>query len=383
MAIDTVKLISPELTEEQAGIIQQACVLRSAVEVASGEVLYSLTTGSLLGSWDSRVSVRIDRERWSVSPEDRLQRRQGQSTRSLVRKNPCAPYVVIEGSVHKAMLGHNLFGGPCELLPACQWLVADVAGRLGVTLPAAQLWEVARVDWAEVYDLGRFVACEEYVSGLNMAQFPRRKVVRYGSESLMSAGTTTALKVYHKGPEFSAHDRKRVSAWLPSEELTALQHRANGILRVEVSIKAKKLQAEFEGKVTVDRVTREWLEEVHDREVARLLKEAEDTMQTVRTHREVSRRLADMYGRRLANTLFGTWMQLAALGEAEVQKTMTKTTWYRQRKYLMDAAISWQGADVHITPRKSALPPGFSPIRSDARRLFEIDPTVREKLGIL
>lgn len=380
--LDTVKLVSPALGESDAEAIERACVLRSAVEVATGELVYSLTTGSLLGSWDSRVSVRVERERWEVGWQDRLKREQGQDNRSLVSKHACEPYLIIEGSVHKALLGHNVFGGPVCFQGACRWFVAAVAERLGLGLPCADDWEVQRVDWAEVYELGSWEACKEYVSGLNMAQFPRRKVVRYGSESLMSVGKTTALKFYHKGPEFHSHDRKRLSAWHDSDGLEALQRRANGILRVETSIKARKLQQDFEGKPRVKEVESAWLCEVHDREVTRLLREAQGEMDIVRTHREVSRRLSEVYGQRLANTLFGTWLQLSALGEAEVRKTLSKPTWYRQRKQLVEARVSWHGGDVVLAPSKSAVPAGFSPVRSDPRRLIEIDRTVHEKLGI-
>lgn len=385
--LDTVKLVSPALGEPEAEAIERACVLRSAVTVATGELVYSLTTGSLSGSWDSRVSVRVEREswdpdRWEPDWKERLRTIEGETFTAGSTKRRSAPYLVVEGSVHKALLGHNIYGGPVCVQAACRWFVADVAERLGLALPCGDEWEVQRVDWAEVYELGSWEACEEYVSGLNMAQFPRRKVVRYGAESLMSVGKTTALKFYHKGPEFHSHDRKRLSAWHDSDGLEALQRRANGILRVETSIKARKLQQDFEGKPRVKEVESAWLCEVHDREVTRLLREAQGEMEIVRTHREVSRRLSEVYDQRLANTLFGTWLQLSALGEAEVKKTMKKATWYWQRKRLVDAQVSWHGSDVIVRPSKSAVPAGFSPVRSDPRRLIEVDPTIREKLGI-
>ena len=62
--LDTVRLRSGSLSEELAGRIEQSCHRRQGVEIATGEVLYSFTTGSLSGSWDDRVSVRVLRDEW-------------------------------------------------------------------------------------------------------------------------------------------------------------------------------------------------------------------------------------------------------------------------------------------------------------------------------
>jgi II/X family phage/plasmid replication protein len=277
-------------------------------------------------------------------------------------------------------MGHNVYGGPLPPVLSCCWFVDNVAARLKVSLPYAEDWQVQRIDWAEAYELPSFEACEEYISGLNMAQFPRREVIRYGSESLMSPGRTTAVKVYHKGPEFHAHDRRVLRERLDPVELAALQLRANCILRFETSIKARKLTDDFSGKPQVMQLTQSYLESVHDREAARLLKEAKTEVETVRTHREVKRRLYETYETRLATTLFGTWLQLAALGEKEFRKYSSRATYFRQKKQLVEAGISWNAADVQVVPRCTAIPSGFSPVRLDPRRLTDEAEEVRLQL---
>ncbi|RYF50967.1 MAG: replication protein [Cytophagaceae bacterium] len=374
--IDTVKLASPHISEADAQLIERACVLRSEVEVSSGDVHWQITTASLAGSYDHRVSVRVEREEWqsTIVENDR-----GKSV--VTGKAPCAPYIVIEGSVHKALLGHNVFGGPQSVALSCCWFVDHVGSLLGVQLPHAEDFTCERMDVATAFKLPSYEACAEFVGGLNLARFPRRKVIRYGDESLLSPGTTTAFKVYHKGPEFSAHDRKRLREHMEPSELLALQEQANCILRLETSIKAKKLQADFKRKPVVVDLDIAYLERVHDRETARLLREADNDVETVRNCREVSRRLHERYESRLAKTLLGTWMQLAGLGEAEVRRTMSKPTWYRQRKQLTDAGVAWLGTDVHIDRTHSAIPLGFSPVRSDRHRLTEQAESVSYTLG--
>lgn len=369
---DTFRFASPTLTEATIGRIEQNLVHRQATDLATGEIQYDFTSGSLEGSWDSRVSVRVEREEWVAT------KLKGKSNAAY--KVECEPYLVVEGSVHKALLGHNVFGGPlCPALSAA-WFVDNIAGRAGVALPPSEDWRVLRIDWAEAYELSSFEAVQEYVSGLNMASFPRREVHRYGSESIFAPGSTTTVKAYHKGPEFSAHDWPRLKkAGMDHGELVALQERANRILRLETSIKTRKLTEDFGQKPLACELTQEYLENVHDREVARLLKEADIEMQTVRTHREVSRRLQETYDSNLANKLFGMWLQLAAVGEREVRQNMARPTFYRQRKQLMDSGCSWAATDV-VVLKTSAIPAGFSPTRGDRHRLTDEAEQVRLQL---
>lgn len=385
--IDTLRLASPYLPDSVASAIEQACVLRSAVEISTGDVQYSLTTGSLLGSWDSRVSVRVEREEWvtlnragSKWLRDYEQLvRGGVARQATTVKVPCAPYVVVEGSAHKALLGHNVYGGPLEPAITCAWFVDNIAERLGVALPYSEEWRVERVDWAEAFDLGTFEAVQEFISGLNAAEYPRRKPVRYGDTGLMCPGRTTAFKVYHKGPEFYKHDRKRLRDVVGQGVLLDLQERANGILRLETEIKARKLSEQFGEKPQVVQLTREWLEAVHDREAARLLKEGKTEVETVRNHLDVSRRLHSVYDGPLAGSLYATYVMLATTGEKEVRQTMPKTTWYRQKKQLLEAGVSWNGTNLRLSTH-SAIPAGFSPVRGNPLRLTDEAEEVRNQL---
>ena len=365
--VDTVRLRSPHVPEALAGSVADACVVRSAVDMATGVVLYEFTTGSLEGSWDTRVSVRVNRQKW-VNPDGK----------SGAMKVDCAPYLVVEGSVHKALLGHNLTGGPEDPAAACRWFLSDIGRRLGVDLPSSSLWEVDRIDWAEVYDLGRFEAVQEYMHRMNAAVYPRRKVTRYGDEALCCPGYSTSVKLYHKGPEFHAHDWKRWSR-VELEAAGRLQDLANGLLRFEVECHRRKLEAD--GVRLVDDLDRAYLEGVHDREATRLLREGQCDMEAVRTHREVKARLDAHYPGELAGRLFGTWLQFAALGEKVVKASMKPRTFYWQRKKLTDVGVEWLGADVRIVSTLSLVPDGFRPVRSDPRRLSGEHPAVAAALA--
>jgi II/X family phage/plasmid replication protein len=378
--IDTVKLRSPELPEGVAVAIERLLVLRRAIDGPTGEVLYELVSGPLVGSYDHRISCTVKRERWVREALPWRWDAAGRRRKPVVMvQEPCAPYVEVEGSVHKAMLGHNLEGGCSDPLAVCSWFVAFLARGFGVELPPAAVWEVRRIDQAEVFALD-YAGCEAYVRGLALADYPRRRIHRYGDETVFFPGSTTAIKVYHKGPEFSKHDRARLRGVVSSEVVAALQWRANKLLRVEVEIKARKLDTDFQGPPTVGQLTESYITDLFDREIAKMLREGETASEIVRTAEAVLERLYARYSAGQASALYGTWLKFAAHGEKVTRRKMTDRTFYDHRKKLAEAGVSWHGADVAIV-QAGPIPLGFSPIRSDLRRVVGEDPRVVELLA--
>jgi II/X family phage/plasmid replication protein len=369
--LDTLALRSPAICPDAAAAIERHLRTRLGVYNATGEVEYEFCSGSLPGSWASSIAVNVCRDEW-VSV-----RRPGQKRPDVV-KVACEPYLRVEGSVHKALLGHNVEGGPLEPLPAARWFLADVSRRVGLELPQADTWCFDRLDWSEVYNLGNYEAVEAYLNAMSQARYPRRKVLRYSSECVLFPGTTTAFKAYHKGPEFTKHSWRKLatSAEFALSSVEKLQHQANCLLRFECSIKAKKLMADYSGKrPCIHQVSREYLEQVHDRESARVLREGKGDMETVRKTADVEARLYQVYDDRLAAVLYGTWLKMAARGEESLKRAVSARTFYRQRKQLQDAGIAWTGSDVHVAPT-SAIPADFSPVRNSRYRLTQEDPRV-------
>lgn len=366
--LDTLKLESPPLFEELAAEIEASLTTRTAIDNRTGELIYLFNSGSLEGSWDSRIMVQVLRERLQKIPG--VERHQMRS---------CAPFLRIEGSVHKAMLGHNVYGGPESFQASARWFLDHIARDLSVGLPGASEWLVRRADWAECYRMP-YEAIADYIWAMNHVRFPRRKSGRYGEESVTFAGRTTAVNVYHKGPEFYAHDHKRLRSQIPRQQLESLQHAANGIMRAEVQIKARKLDDDFGHKPTVADVTEDYLKPVHDREMARLIREGKSEMKTVRKQKDVLQRLHQLHDQRLAGVLFGTWFQLSTLGEKVTREHISRRTFYRHRQQLQDAGVAWVGSDVLVLDNVCSFPQDFAPIRTDPRRLSGEDPAVVAQL---
>ncbi len=127
-------------------------------------------------------------------------------------------------------------------------------------------------------------------------------------------------------------------------------------------------------------MTRDYLETVHDREASTLLREGQSNMETVRKFREVDNRLRHLYGNELGSILFSTWSRFVAVGEKEARKGMTRATYFRHKKQLQDAGCAWYASDLTLICN-NAIPQGFSPVRSDPRRLTAEAPGIASALA--
>lgn len=377
MAYDTIKLRSPALAPAVIEQVKNMSLRRSGVEMATGEERYVLFAGELLGSWDSRISVIPKDERYVIDKK---------SGRPV--KERCEPFIEIEASVHKVFCGHNVYGGPTDFKQVCRDFVALVEGLLETELPLADYWTVHRVDVALVYRLPKS-ACKEFFDGMQVLSFPRRH--RGSAKYAMAVyfpGKTTTIKFYHKGTEFAVHERSRMRGFFVNlfmhlhgkndpknykraeRKLEALQRLADSRLRVEVEIHSVKLQYDFGTDPLVKEVTDAYLQQTYDKDVERLLREGKQAMDTVRGSRAVLLRLQLVYGQSTGLRLYGFWSSLCTLGDEVTRAQFAKTVFYRNRKLLEDAGVSWRGTDVSVVANDGLLPIDFSPVRTDKRLCF-------------
>ncbi len=375
MAYDTIKIRSPGMDRDFIRAVEQKCILRSGVDLSSGELLYELHTGQLLGSWDSRISVIPKYDEFVVDKN------------GIPRQHACEPYLLVEASVHKVMLGHNVYGGPTVFLDAARYLVRLLGMLLEVDLPIADCWSVMRVDVAHVYHLSK-PACKQFFDTMQLVNFPRRK--RNASKYDMAVhfpGKTTTVKFYHKGSEFRAHEPARLRGFFKvlfrniygeddptipkrvERKLQALQRLADSRLRVEVGINSDKFLYDFGRHPRVEEVSDAYLEALHDKEIERILREGRQGMDTVRTTDAVCNRLHFHYGRNSGNRLFGFWQSMCTSGDDRTRDRYSKSAFYRNRKLLEDVGCSWIGSDIVIVANDSLIH-DFTPQRVDRRFCF-------------
>lgn len=362
MEIDTLALVSPPLPTALLDDIRRSlsCFRRTEPD---GRTSFELFSGSLAGSYDHRVSVRIVFD---------------QLGRERLR---------LEGSVHKAICGHNILGGPVDLLPAARWFVARIGAEIGVHLPSGALWRPHRVDLAVMYDLGSLEAVNEAVRCLQGARVARRSLRAYGSETACFPGGRFTAKVYAKGPEFRKHDLARLREWLAASPLgvspgdaadlaslvavplkieSSIEHcimeglasLADTLLRVEVEFKRRHWISVVGSEGCVSDIPQVELVEAFWSEVGKVSGGFMSELERVNKASAVWDRLRELHPSARASMLYGTWMDLAAFGEDRTRQKLSRPTFYRHRKALIAAGCDWIGADVMERP--SLLPDGFS-----------------------
>lgn len=376
--IDTLKLRSPYLTEPLAKEVESFLERRTCTDLSTGEIKWEFTKGGLDGTWDHRISVVVERFEFVNLPSKRP------GGRSTPTRIACRPYLTVEGSVHKAMLGHNVFGGPVDVQASARWFIGELARRMQLQLPAADLWVYRRIDQAECFDLSSFDACSEYISYLHNAKFPRRKTMRYADEAIVIVGTTSTDKLYHKGPEFEKNDRLRLRRVLPDDLVKALQDRANMTLRAEVEIKAKTLDEWFtrpDFPAVASAKIGQHLQQLYNRDMDRFLREGASAVQIVRTAVAVKRRLYDSYSPAMARAAYSTWLELSSRGEKAAAECLSRKTFYRHRKALVESGCSWHDGDVKLDQRLRLVPEDFTPQVGDPRRVVGEDPIVAAALA--
>jgi II/X family phage/plasmid replication protein len=296
-------------------------------------------------------------------------------------------------------MNHNCFGGPADIKRSIAYLVRFLEQVMYVNLPNYEEWELKRIDVAKIYHFKNKEICKKIVSNLRNSYYTRRKPRIYDT-SVMFSGSTTSVKLYWKGPEFEKHDYKRIKkhilrevdrSWnkdncdLLQHKLAMLQkqfdqvlEKAYRIIRYECEIKPRKLKEAFEtDTVLVKILDDEILHNIAEIELFKLMKE-DDNMDIVRRSDLVLERLHKVYGTSQANALYATWTKLVQFGEQTTKETVSTRTFYRHKKLLIEAGVSWLCSVANLK-QFSVVPEDFS-FTSDRYVLAEVDPEVIAKL---
>lgn len=389
MAVDTVRLRSPYITEEVAQAIEAECTKRLGLDMKTGNILYEITTGDLMGTYDSRISVQVKRKEWIAESRKGLNSITRKGTGKVITKlEDCRPYLEIEASVHKLFLGHNVYGGTEDFIKACEYLVMFVEQALGIDLPRdrqkntiARAWTVKRIDFAYIFNLGSMEAVEHFFYLMRNAYYGRRNAETYGLNGLRFNASTTALKFYHKGPEFRKHDQARLirAGVMDIGQASEMLILATELLRVEVEIKSKKLKYDFQktrygSEPFVADITEEYLWTTYENEVSRVMKEGKKASTIVRDSLDVEEVLYAYYGKAKANALFGAFLKMTNFGVKKYKDSVPKATYYRHMKELREAGISVNlNNEINLEDinrvKESLVPLDFQPLRDDPRRM--------------
>lgn len=385
---DTIILKSPEIDFETRDIILNFCNKYEGVDFGTGELLYSFTKGELDGSYDYRIRISVDNMEYVK-----------EDTPTPVKVETYW-HVKVECSLHKLLMNHNCFGGPCDIHKSVAYLVKFLEDFMCVQLPVFRWWQVIQIDVSQIYMFRDKSICRKVIENLKNNYYTKRKTRSYDT-SVMYSGSTTTLKFYWKGPEFAKHDYKRMVRYIRRQLdlstsnadgdrqnpiLTSLLVKYNNILdramriiRFECSVKQRKLKDLFESEtIYVYMLNDSVLHGCMKQELRKVIKE-DESMDIVRRSDLVLERLKNLYGTSLANSLYSTWAQMVQFGEENTRLGMSKATFYRYRKQLIECGVSWTTSTVNLKPF-SIVPADFS-FLNDNYVLNDVDSDVLEKLS--
>lgn len=351
--IDTIVVNTTPVSETDLDKIEKKGLIRNYIDGNTGQQINRFVSTELEGSFDNRIRINVRTDKWV---------RKERNGELETYKEECAPYLRIECSLHKLIVGHNIYGGSDKLKEQLRYLMNLINDVYEIKLSELDNWIITRLDYAKIYEMKSKEECLKWIQTSSNNNYPRREVNKYKT-SIYVPGTTTTLKIYHKGSEFKKHDSKRISKYFTQLESEQLQKIADRIMRFELEVHNKKLKDLNNGDMLVKDLKIEDIKTLYDKEVKKFMKIIKSDVEVVRTMDLVERRLVDLYGYSEGNSLFGTWVKLATQEYRKVREGMKRSTFYKHKSQLEQAGCDWVETDVTIIEEDGIT--GFLPIEEN------------------
>jgi len=362
--IDTVCFLTPVIPALYIEKIKRNLKIYSCIDCSTGEILYNFSTGTVKGSYDSSINVKINQDNT----------------------------VKITCSIHKVLLGYNIAYGSDNLVLLANCLKKILYDFLEVKFPDVMSWQILQVDYTLTFDLHSQDNVEHYINSLQNVHYARRIVKHYNffnNNGLQIPGATTTIKFYDKQKEFFEHDYKKVKNVAGQCVADNLLTLCKGLLRIEVSIRSRKLKQIFKNtvyrkdlyklfkktsdefgiksvqaqnvttlfdknKVTLKDFQIDKIKKIWESEVLKVIKDKNNVV-LVNKDNLVLDRLNGLFSSKKVSSLYAFWTLLSTRGETYVRSVYKKTTFYRLRKDLVEAGISWKDTNIYIRTEHNVI----------------------------
>jgi len=207
------------------------------IDKETGEIEFEYDNGHTNHSHNYRVVFKVSDEYWdSIKAEDSSESISNTKKTQAIKKTGI-PHVKLEFSLPKILWGHNLRSAGLELIYDAMYIVKQaVEEKHDCRLPKMPEWYCCRIDTCANYILSSEQEVRNYISYLSKLDYPRREPTRYEGTGIYFGSRQNTLKIYAKGPEFKAHDRKR---FLNTRDGLDLYEQAQRMLRLEVEHKLR------------------------------------------------------------------------------------------------------------------------------------------------
>lgn len=320
--IDTIKIYA-EIGKATYDKIKAVSIVKNSIDYNNNIILYEIVNDHLQGSYDSRLSIKIDS---GVKYQ-------------FVNEGYC---IEIEGSYHKIVNGYNSHNGYCDLEFIARNLIQMAELSYNIELPNLENWYLQRVDVAICYDLKNQENVKSYINSLSRCSYPRRNAKFFYDESLYLSGTTTTLKIYNKMLEFKKHDLKK---FVDNKEFNFIEYldKINGFIRFECEIKKKYLRKIYDNEkhIKIINVKYEKLKKVWSDEFMKVLQFIKNDLEIVRGRQAVYERLNSIFKATRANQLYYFYCSIQLNGLKDIKMNTSSSTYYRNIKDLKQAKIDF------------------------------------------
>lgn len=359
--IDTIRLEIRGIESENIPAIKRKLDSHLVLENETGAIRSEFTAGTLLGSWDSRISVQVrDYEFVALPPGPKPEKSIGRLSivdemqeKAMPQKVMAEPYLVVEFSLPKWSEGVNFlnssFSKDLDRL-ACfrEWLIL----KLDCEFPPLSEWLVKRIDIAYCFNMYSYHNILHYVKAIRNLDYTRRKKPHFYQDSFFSAGSTTTLKGYAKETEFKKHDFRRIATAFQDKLLARQVHDlTKGLFRFEVEFHKRKL--DFFGVSTVaDLLSIEWEKEMK-KEIYKLIKGGRSGKVFKFTEVLELLRRADLKGKGVTvDSASAVWSTIVLEGDKYAKAQFGARKYYRAMTVFKELGISVLGLikETKISP---------------------------------
>ena len=263
-------------------------------------------------------------------------------------------YLSLMGSPARIGQTHNVFGSG-DIQDCARRMIAWASEALCEPLPTEFfVWRVTRVDVTHNYDLGSLDAVLSALGNLRQSEGGRYQV-RTSAESVYWSPSSRLRsgKAYAKGPHLDYMMRKG-HGFVDDDQFAKSQN----LLRLEFSLRAQFWRERSFKKWWL--YTEQELDALHHEFFQPLIGKEVITMNNDLLSQLIEK--APSEGQ--ARSALATWGLIQAQGLRTVENTLSRATWYRHRRILMDAGISL--ADMHagkVLPFRVTTVPLREPVR--------------------
>ena len=250
--IDTIGFHIP-LSSENIQRVQNKLDTHQVIECETGVIKSEIFRGSLVGSYDNRISVQIRDFDFKNHEQDIINHKHYNSekkettvfvtTKRVPQRIKIDPYIRVEFSLAKWMYGVNFVDTDLETdYFALHCFRIWIEKEFEIETPFFDEWKIYRIDIAENLNFHTLEFCKYYIEQFRYLDYPRRKRPMVTDSSVYYVGSTTTNKIYIKELEWKRHDKPKFRSILSDGRENYVQDLTKGCLRFEVEFHKRKLK---------------------------------------------------------------------------------------------------------------------------------------------